>query len=159
VLGREAGLGPIATGATVSLLALVAAFVQPRAGHALDAGRLGQGAAGLGLAVAAIGLVFAALVHSPAPLTLAAALIGLGVGTSTPLAFAALANAAPEGRLGQTMGAGEVGRELGDAGGPLLVGAISPIGLSVALLGLAVAVGMSAAVGLRAGPIRQPQSL
>ncbi|MGH3575430.1 MAG: hypothetical protein ACRDUW_27030 [Pseudonocardiaceae bacterium] len=32
--------------------------------------------------------------------------------------------AAPE-RLGQTMGAAEVGRELGDAGGPLLVGAVA----------------------------------
>jgi hypothetical protein len=29
----------------------------------------------------------------------------------------------PPERLGQTMGAAEVGRELGDAGGPLLVGA------------------------------------
>lgn len=37
------------------------------------------------------------------------------------------------------MGAGEVGRELGDAGGPLLVGAIAgPAGLGVGLLSLAV---------------------
>jgi hypothetical protein len=44
--------------------------------------------------------------------------------------------------MGQTMGAGEVGRELGDAGGPLLVGALSPIGLGVGLasLGGAIAV-------------------
>jgi DHA1 family tetracycline resistance protein-like MFS transporter len=36
------------------------------------------------------------------------------------------------------MGAAEVGRELGDAGGPLLVGAIAaPAGLGIALLSLA----------------------
>jgi DHA1 family tetracycline resistance protein-like MFS transporter len=36
------------------------------------------------------------------------------------------------------MGAAEVGRELGDAGGPLLVGAIAaPAGLVVGLLSLA----------------------
>jgi hypothetical protein len=36
------------------------------------------------------------------------------------------------------MGTAEVGRELGDAGGPLLVGAIAaPAGLPVALLSLA----------------------
>jgi hypothetical protein len=46
--------------------------------------------------------------------------------------------AAPPGRLGQTMGTAEVGRELGDAGGPLLVAAIAaPAGLAVALLSLA----------------------
>jgi hypothetical protein len=37
------------------------------------------------------------------------------------------------------MGAGEVGRELGDAGGPLLVAALASIaGLGAGLLGLAV---------------------
>jgi hypothetical protein len=43
----------------------------------------------------------------------------------TPLGFAALAQASPAERLGQTMGAAELGRELGDAGGPLLVGVIA----------------------------------
>jgi hypothetical protein len=41
--------------------------------------------------------------------------------------------------MGQTMGAGEIGRELGDAGGPLLVGALSIIGLSFGLAGLGTA--------------------
>jgi hypothetical protein len=53
----------------------------------------------------------------------AAVLIGVGVGLITPVGFAYLAATAPEERLGQTMSAAEVGRELGDAGGPLLVGA------------------------------------
>ena len=35
--------------------------------------------------------------------------------------------AAPAGRLGQTMGAAEVGRELGDVGGPMLVAALASI--------------------------------
>jgi hypothetical protein len=51
--------------------------------------------------------------------------------------------------MGQTMGAGEVGRELGDAGGPLLVGALSPLGLGVALAGLAGAIGLAAATAGR----------
>ncbi len=58
-------------------------------------------------------------------LLLAALIIGAGTGLITPLAFAALAeHTAPE-RLGQTMGSAELGRELGDAGGPLLVGAVA----------------------------------
>ena len=51
-------------------------------------------------------------------------LIGVGVGLP-PIGFAYLAATASEERLGQTMGAAEVGRELGDAGGPLLVGALA----------------------------------
>jgi DHA1 family tetracycline resistance protein-like MFS transporter len=74
----------------------------------------------------------------PVGVSAAAVTIGVGTGIITPLGFAALAAAAPPGRLGQTMGAAEVGRELGDAGGPLLVGAIAtPAGLGVGLLSLA----------------------
>jgi hypothetical protein len=47
------------------------------------------------------------------------------------------------------MGAGEVGRELGDAGGPLLVGALSALGLPAALAGLAVALALAAALAER----------
>jgi hypothetical protein len=46
--------------------------------------------------------------------------------------------------MGQTMGAGEVGRELGDAGGPILVGAFSPAGLAAGLLALAGAISLGA---------------
>lgn len=45
----------------------------------------------------------------------------------TPVAFAALAAATPEERLGHTMGAAELGRELGDAGGPLLVAGVATV--------------------------------
>jgi MFS family permease len=139
VRGAAAGLGPLATGAAVSLLAASAALIQPRAGRAYDSGRLpGPLGVGAGLALAAAGFTLAALVAGPAALALAAVAIGAGTGIVTPLGFAALAAAAPPGRLGQTMGAAEVGRELGDAGGPLLVGAIAaPAGLVVGLLSLA----------------------
>ncbi|GHE55335.1 hypothetical protein GCM10014715_05190 [Streptomyces spiralis] len=125
VSGAAAGLGTITTGAAVSVLALCAAVVQPRAGRALDAERLTvRTGLAAGLAVTAAGLA-AATLPGPAGVLLAAALIGTGTGVITPLGFAALAAATPAERLGQTMGAAELGRELGDAGGPLIVGAVA----------------------------------
>lgn len=134
-----AGLGPLVTGAVVSLLAATGALVQPWAGRARDAGRIGDGpgmAAGLG--VAALGVVAATVLPGIAGLLVAAVAIGAGTGLATPLGFAHLAAATPAERLGQTMGSAEVGRELGDAGGPLLVGALAAaVSLDVGLLGLA----------------------
>ena len=74
----------------------------------------------------------------------AAILIGAGVAVCTPIAFATPGR----GRTGRSRraddGAGEVGRELGEGGGPLLVGAFSPAGLAVGLLALAGAIGLGA---------------
>ncbi|MDC0767595.1 MFS transporter [Streptomyces sp. HD] len=125
VSGAAAGLGTVATGAAVSVLAACAAVVQPRAGRALDDGRLTV-RTGLtaGLLTAAAGLACATLPGLTGVL-LAAVLIGTGTGLVTPLGFAALATSTPEERLGQTMGSAELGRELGDAGGPLLVAAVA----------------------------------
>ncbi|WP_445524639.1 MFS transporter [Streptomyces cyslabdanicus] len=127
VSGRAAGLGTVATGAAVSVLAAVAAVVQPKAGRALDDGRLTT-RTGLvaGLLVTAAGLACAVL-PGLAGVLLGAVLIGAGTGLITPLGFAALAASTPAERLGQTMGAAELGRELGDAGGPLLVAAVASI--------------------------------
>jgi MFS family permease len=125
VSGAVAGLGTVATGAAVSVLAACAAVVQPRAGRALDAGRLTvrRGlTAGLLLAAAGLGC---AMLPGLAGVLLGAALIGVGTGLITPLGFAALAASTPPERLGQTMGAAELGRELGDAGGPLLVAGVA----------------------------------
>jgi MFS family permease len=146
VRGAATGLGPLAAGATVSLLAASAALIQPRAGRAYDNRRLsGPAGTAAGLALAAAGFALAALLAGPPALALAAVAIGAGTGVVTPLGFAALAAAAPSGRLGQTMGAAEVGRELGDAGGPLFVGAIAaPAGLAVGLLSLAGLLGATA---------------
>ncbi len=127
VAGRTAGLGPIATGAAVSVLALCAALVQPRAGRALDHGRLSpRTGMVVGLISTAAGLA-AATLPGPAGVLAAAVLVGAGTGLITPLGFAALAAAAPPERLGQTMGSAELGRELGDAGGPLLVAGVASL--------------------------------
>jgi MFS transporter, DHA1 family, tetracycline resistance protein len=153
VLGAERGLGPLATGVIVSGLAATTALVQPRIGHARDGGRIGDRTGMVvGLLLTALGCA-AVLIPGIPGLVAAALLIGLGVGVVTPIGFAHLASTAPADRLGQTMGSAEVGRELGDAGGPLLVG------------GLAVAVGLTPALlvfaGLLAGTAgllsRQPQ--
>jgi len=143
VLSIDAGLSPIATGAAVSLLSVTAVLVQPWAGRARDSGRLPDGigmAVGIGLAAA--GMLTAALLTVPAAVAAAAVMVGAGVAVATPLAFAHLAGTAPPERLGQTMGAAEVGRELGDAGGPLLVGAVAAaVGLGGGLAVLGVILG------------------
>jgi len=141
VYGAQTGLGPLATGAAVSLLALAAALIQPRAGRAHDSGRL-PAVAGMtiGLVLAGAGFAAAVVLSGLPGLLLAGLAIGIGTGLVTPLGFARLAATAPVGRLGQTMGAAEVGRELGDIGGPMLVGTIAGVaglGLGTGLLGLA----------------------
>lgn len=125
VSGAAAGLGSIETGAAVSVLALCAALTQPRAGRALDSGTISATAgmaAGLGLT--ALGLA-AAMIPGLAGLLGGGIAIGIGTGIITPIAFASLAASTPEERMGQTMGAAELGRELGDAGGPLLVAGVA----------------------------------
>jgi MFS family permease len=152
VSGAAAGLGTVATGAAVSLLAACAAVVQPRAGRALDAGRFttrtGLGA-GLGITAAGLGC---AMLPGLAGVLLGAALIGAGTGLITPLGFAALASSTPQERLGQTMGSAELGRELGDAGGPLLVaGAATLTTLNGGFAALAALIAVAALVVSRAG--------
>ncbi|GAA1480167.1 hypothetical protein GCM10009624_06070 [Gordonia sinesedis] len=149
VAGSDHGMGPLATGAVVSVLALTAALVQPRAGRARDAGKLTD-AIGIsaGLAIAAVGLA-TAVIPGPFGMVAAALLIGAGVGLVTPLGFAHLAQNSPEERLGQTMGSAEVGRELGDAGGPLLVGALAAVaGLTVGLAAMSALLVIVAVVAL-----------
>lgn len=145
LIGTQAGLSPVATGAVVSMLALTTAFAQPVAGRALDAGRV-PARAGMvvGLVVTAAGLA-AALVPGVAGLLCSAIVVGAGCGLVTPLAFTALAGASPAERLGQTMGAAEIGRECGDAAGPLLVAGIAAI--STVPAGFLVLAGLVAATG------------
>lgn len=59
---------------------------------------------------------------------------------ATPLGFTMLANTADSGHLGRIMGSADVGRELGDAGGPILVGAFGVLGLVFGMGALAAAV-------------------
>lgn len=165
--GATAGLGPVATGAAVSVLAICAAVAQPWAGRAVDDGRIGPGRAlGLGLVLTAAGLAAAAIpglagvaraaLPGLAGLAVAAVAIGAGTGIITPVAFASLAANTPAERLGQTMGSAELGREIGDAGGPLLVGGIAAAStLALGYGGLAillVAVPGAALLGRRRVP-------
>jgi DHA1 family tetracycline resistance protein-like MFS transporter len=154
VLGAGAGLGPVATGAAVSVLAATAAVSQPWIGRARDTGRLtDRTGITLGLLLTAAGLAVPALLpHLPGLLT-AALIIGAGTGLITPLAFAALAATSPPERIGQTMGSAEIGRELGDAGGPLLVGALATAaGLITGFLGLAALLALAAGAVLCTRP-------
>ncbi|WP_369803663.1 MFS transporter [Mycobacterium sp. NAZ190054] len=153
VLGTRAGLSPVVTGAVVSVLALTTAVAQPVAGRALDAGRITV-TAGItaGIAVTAAGLA-AALIPGVAGLLCAAVVIGVGCGLITPLAFTMLARSTPQERLGQTMGAAEIGRECGDAAGPLLVASIAAAaGVPWGFVGLAAIVAVSgvATLGVKA---------
>lgn len=161
VSGRAAGLGPIATGAAVSVLAACAALVQPRAGRALDEGRITtRTGLTVGLAVTAAGLG-AAMLPGLAGVLAAAAVIGAGTGLITPLGFAALAASTPAERIGQTMGAAELGRELGDAGGPLLVAAVASLaGLAYGFgaLAILIAAGTALAVARRRITASNPSS-
>jgi MFS family permease len=159
VSGAAAGLGPVATGAAVSVLAATAALIQPYAGRALDAGRLTTRtglAAGLAATAAGLGC---AMLPGVAGVLLAAALIGGGTGLITPLGFAALAASTPPDRLGQTMGSAELGRELGDAGGPLLVAGVATAAtLAAGFAALAAPLAIGAVITLAvAGRTRIPR--
>ncbi|MEU6883109.1 hypothetical protein [Streptomyces sp. NPDC046712] len=154
VSGAAAGLGIVATGAAVSVLAATAAFVQPKAGRALDSGRLTTRTGRLtGLAVTGpdwrrpcspASPASSSPRPSPAP----------GTGLITPLGIAALAASTPEKRLGQSMGSAELGRELGDAGGPMLVAAVAT--LSTLTYGYATLALLVAAAPLLAVTARMP---
>ena len=83
-------------------------------------------------------------------------MIGVGTGIITPVAFAVLAASSPPERMGQTMGTAEIGREVGEAGGPLLTGALAAtLGLAAGFLGVAALVTLTAA---GAGAVRSRPS-
>ena len=158
VLAGQHHLGPIAAGALVSLLAAAAAVLQPVAGGRIDDGRLPPAAAAAALAVCAAGFLLA-LTGSLAALIAGAILIGAGVATATPAGFARLAAITPTEQLGRTMGTAEAGRELGDAGGPVLVGAFGLISLTAGLGALAAALLVCAGLAAprnRTGPLHPP---
>lgn len=132
----------------VSVLAVVSALVQPWIGKIKDEGKLStKRGITMGLLSIAVGLALVSLAPSLASLIAAAILVGFGVGVTTPLGFSHLASSTPEARLGRTMGSAELGREVGDAGGPLLVGAIATAaGVSLGLGALAAIVVLVALV-------------
>lgn len=126
LLGTELGLDNGLSMGIVSVLALSSAAIQPWAGKLKDEALISSHAGMVGgLLLIAAGLSVAAAWPSTSALFACAVLAGLGIGIATPQGFAHLAaSTAPE-RMGRTMGSAELGREMGDAGGPLLVGSIA----------------------------------
>ncbi|GAB3043372.1 hypothetical protein GCM10027052_26870 [Parafrigoribacterium mesophilum] len=159
-VGSTLGMDIFASTAVITVLALASSLVQPFVGHSRDRGRVGdRGGIGAGLVVLATGIATVAVLPAPITLYLAAAVIGVDIGTVTPLGFAHLAETTPPERMGRTMGSAELGRELGDAGGPLLVGSIVTVaGASAGLGVLALAVLATGGVSCRllrgASPVR-----
>jgi MFS family permease len=140
----------------VSLLAAAAAVLQPFAGRRIDDGRLPPAAAAA-LAACAAGFLIA--ITGLPGLIAGALLIGAGVATATPAGFARLAATTPAGQLGRTMGTAEAGRELGDAGGPVLVVAFGPISLTAGLGALAAALLLCAALAALRNRTSAPRPL
>lgn len=146
-LGSSAGVPLPVSAVAVAVLAVVSAVVQPWAGRRHDSGRLGMRPAGV-CGAGAVAIASAALAIAPSVPTLfvAAAVAGLGVAILTPVGFAHLAASTPPERLGSTMGSAELGREAGDAGGPLLVGTVASAStLAVGFGAFAVVAGLAAA--------------
>lgn len=150
-LAAHSGLPTAAAVAAVTVLALASSLIQPRIGKLRDEGRIADRAGILvGLAAIVLGALIAALVPiapeavGAVGVYASALLVGAGIGIATPLAFAHLADSTPAARMGRTMGTAELGREAGDAGGPLLVGAVAAgAGLGWGLASLAAAVALA----------------
>ncbi|MEJ1090459.1 MFS transporter [Microbacterium istanbulense] len=154
LLGRQMGLDTVGSMALVTVLAVLSSVVQPLVGAAHDRGRFSvrRGAVG-GLLLIAAGIAIAAGWPHPLALVATAVLVGAGVGAATPVAFSHLAASTPADRMGRTMGSAELGRELGDAGGPLVAGAVATASVVAAGLGAVAALTAGAAalalIGLR----------
>lgn len=148
LLGVRHHLDAVATGALVSLLAATTALAQPWVGRRHDHGQLPVWAPSAALLAAGTGFALAVAFPGPGGICAAAVLVGAGVAVVTPVGFSQLAASTPPERLGRTMGAAEVGRELGDAGGPVLVGAFGLISLGGGLAALAAALVACAGLAL-----------
>lgn len=126
MVGTSAGLNHMESMGVVSLLAICSAVIQPWVGSLRDRSKISahRGVC-LGLILIAVGLIGVAITAHFATLVICAVLVGCGVGVATPLGFAHLVSTTAPERMGRTMGSAELGREVGDAGGPILVGAIA----------------------------------
>lgn len=158
-LAAQHDAGVVGSVAVVTVLALTSSLIQPHIGRWRDSRVLPERRGMVaGLMAVAFGCLLPALFPGIPATYAAALLIGAGIGTATPLAFAHLADATPSERLGRTMGSAEIGRELGDAGGPLLVGGVAVLaGLPLGLGALAAVVGAAVfVVPPAADPVEKP---
>jgi MFS family permease len=158
-LATEDGSSVIAAVAIASVLALCSAITQPWVGARRDRGAVSDRRGTVaGLLLLAVGVLIAAVPLGPVGLYAAAVLIGVGIGVVTPFAFASLADSTPPERMGRTMGSAELGRELGDSAGPLLVGAVaSAFTLGAGLAALALSA-LAVAGGVALTPTKKPAS-
>jgi len=144
-LATRHGMDALAGTAAVSVVALGSVLTQPWIGRLRDRNAVTDNkGTTTGLLLIAAGIALVAAAPGVVTIFVAAACIGTGIGAVTPLGFAHLADTTPPDRMGRTMGSAELGRELGDAGGPLLVGGIAtatalPFGLGVLALLVAAA--------------------
>ncbi|KTR39221.1 MFS transporter [Curtobacterium oceanosedimentum] len=158
LLTTRLGLPAVVGAAAIAVLALVSTVVQPQVGRLRDDGRIHMRSGSSARLVVATGaLVVLAVAPNAVKLFVAAVAFGMTIAVTTPLAFAHLAAATPEERMGRTMGNAELGREAGDAGGPLLVGAIAAAWTLPAALGVLAATTAGAALISWAG-LRSPRS-
>ena len=150
LLGANLHLPLIGSMAVVAVLALSSTLTQPVVGRLRDQGRITDRAGmAVGLFLIAAAIAALAILPLPATLYLAAVVLGMGIGIATPLGFAHLAGTTPPERMGRTMGTAELGREIGDAGGPLIVGGIAAaLSLAAGLWTLALLVAGCAALCL-----------
>jgi len=160
LIGSNLGLNAMQDMSVVSLLAICSALVQPWIGRIKDRAKITfRNGMVTGLLLIVAGLSCIAIWHSLATLLLCAVLLGTGVGVTTPLGFAHLASNTSEERMGRTMGSAELGRELGDAGGPLLVGAIATaVSVSAGLWTLAGIILVIVALGILMFHLPDPKS-
>ena len=144
-LATRYGLDAVAGTAAVSVLAIASVITQPWIGGMRDRKSISDTTGmSAGLLLTASGVALLAVAPGPVTVYIAAAAIGIGVGVATPIGFAHLADTTPPERMGRTMGSAELGRELGDAGGPLLVGGIATLaGLPAGLGALALLVAIA----------------
>jgi MFS family permease len=148
LIGTRIGLGIPASIAVISVMAIASSVAQPLAGRLRDSGKLRPrtGIVG-GIALIALSFAAGAMLPNPIALYVVALFLGVGIGITTTLGFAQLAATTPVDRLGRTMGTAEPGREIGDAGGPLVIGAVAVgAGLSAGLVVFAVIAAASGAI-------------
>ncbi|GAA2230540.1 MFS transporter [Herbiconiux moechotypicola] len=149
-LGTAIGVPLLLSTAAIAVLAITSALLQPLAGRWSDAGRYSARTATMaGTAAIAVAFVLVGLLPSVATMFTAVLLTGLGVALLTPVAFAHLAATSSPDRLGRTMGSAELGRETGDAVGPLLIGFVGTASLPLGFAGFGVLATAALAVASR----------
>lgn len=150
-LATSLGIPLLAATAAITVLAVTSALAQPWVGRWNDTGRIRTRTASIaGTASVAFAFLLVGTLPGAVTILLAALLTGIGVAILTPVAFGHLAATSPPDRLGRTMGTAELGRETGDAIGPLVVGGVGMISLPLgfAAFGLLAAAGILAAFRL-----------